>query len=97
MCESSFDENDVASLSAANNKLCAFLSSDANEIKSVSLVFRPEFRCGAVGGGANEPLLKDVGNDLTFPKLFEVVLQKDSGRGRVVDLLLTLTAASKLL
>lgn len=41
----------------------------ANEIKSVSLAFvRFKFRGVFDGGGANEPLLDDVGND-DFPLL----------------------------
>lgn len=70
-CESYTGEVAIANdASLANSKLSSEMHSVGleNDIKSVSLVFdvlRLGCRCVLVGGGANEPLLDDVGND--FP------------------------------
>lgn len=100
-CESLAGEEAVAANaeSLANSRLSslAILSVGfENDIKSVSLVFdwlRLGFRCVLDGGGANDPLLDDVGND--FPLLNNDVdgeLPNEPGRGRVInwfDLMLT--------
>lgn len=63
-----------------------------NDIKSASLgfdAFRLGLRCVLDGGGANEPLLDDVGNAVDFPPLaaYDVdgELPNEPGRGRVTD------------
>lgn len=71
----------VAAATAAESLPNSKLSSDgllsigcANEIRSVSLAFvRFEFRGVLDGGGANEPLLDDVGN-FDFPLLLLLLL-----------------------
>lgn len=79
--------------SLVNSKLSSEMLSVGleNDIKSVSLifvVFRFGFRCVLDGGGANEPLLDDVGNVVDFPLAAYDVdgeLPNEPGRGRVND------------
>lgn len=79
--------------SLVNSKLSSEMVSVGleNDIKSVSLVFvvfRFGFRCVLDGGGANEPLLDDVGNVVDFPLAAYDVdgeLPNEPGRGRVTD------------
>lgn len=84
--------------SVTNNEL-----SSLNDIKFVSfvdfivfvvLIRLLLFRCIAWGGGANEQLLDEVGNEL--PKPYDVVddtFPNEPGRGRVVERLLTILCA----
>lgn len=76
-------------VSLANSKLSLEIWSVgiANDIKSVSLDlvwFRFGFRCVVGGGGANEPLLDDVGNDFELPNEVDAELPNEPGRGRVI-------------
>lgn len=82
------DDDDVESLVNSKLSLDIFSVGIVNDIKSVSLVFvkfRLGFRCVIDGGGANEPLLEDVGN--VFPLAYDAdgELPNEPGRGRVTD------------
>lgn len=95
------DDDDVVAVvaiianaeSLVNSKLSSEMLSVGleNDIKSVSLVFdtfRLGFRCALGGGGANEPLLDDVGNDADFPVVTYGIydeLPNEPGRGRVTE------------
>lgn len=84
---------DASAESFANSKLSSEMLSVGfeNDIKSVSLVFdefRLGFRCMVEGGGANEPLLDDVGNVVDFPlAVYDIddELPNEPGRGLVID------------
>lgn len=90
--------------SLVNSKLSSEIISVGleNDIKSVSLifvVFRFRFRCILDGGGANEPLLDDVGNVVDFPlAAYDVDGElNEPGRGRVTDWLDFMLIDDKLL
>lgn len=89
-CESHTGEvADAESLANSRLSLEIFSAGLENDIKSVSLglvVFCLfGFRCELGGGGANDPLLDDVGNDFLLPNDVEAALPNEPGRGRVID------------